>query len=252
MDRVQHIDLRSRRSPYCSTYRRSFSMLDAQGGGQEEESACRGSDRSRPRSAWFSCWRPAQASPQRHRPPHQPPPPSAPAPASAAAPSEPAVGRGAVPGRGVRDGRQVRGRQRQHPDLQRPAGRGAAPAARAGLGVPHRRPRQRRRGRLPDDLRQGAARRVDRHQRLRRLRLQPAVAGRLRRPGLPARPDRSREQRSPARLAGHRPVLPRLQRDLQRQGLHDPARRRLPHGLLPQGHPRQGRRRSRRRRGTTT
>ena len=109
---------------------------------------------------------------------------------------------------------------------------------------PDRRPRQRRRGRLPDDLRQGPARRVDRHQRLRRLRLQPAVAGRLRRPGLPARPDRSREQRSPARLAGHRPVLPGLQRDLQRQGLHDPARRRLPHGLLPQGPPRQGRRRA--------
>ena len=63
-------------------------------------------------------------------------------------------------------------------------------------------------------------------------------------PGLPRRPDRSREQRSPARLAGHRPVLPGLQRDLQRQGLHDPARRRLPHGLLPQGHPRQGRRRA--------
>ena len=28
-------------------------------------------------------------------------------------------------------------------------------------------------------------------------------------------------------------VLPRLQRDVQRQGLHDPARWRLPHGLLP-------------------
>ena len=144
----------------------------------------------------------------------------------------------------MRDGRQVQGCQRQHPDVQRPAGRGAAPASRAGLGVPHRRPRQRGRGRLPDHLRQGAARRVDRHQRLRRLRVQPAVAGRLRRPGLPRRPDRSREQRSPARLAGHRPVLPGLQRDLQRQGLHDPARRRLPHGLLPQGHPRQGWRRA--------
>ena len=125
---------------------------------------------------------------------------------------------------------------------------------------PDRRPRQRRRGRVPDHLRQGAARRVDRHQRVRCVRLQPAVAGRLRRPGLPARPDRSREQRPAARLAGHRPVLPRLQRELQRQGLHDPARRRLPHGLLPEGHPRQGRRQAaghvgrlpRRRRRSTT
>ena len=91
---------------------------------------------------------------------------------------------------------------------------------------------------VPDDLRQGAARRVDRHQQLRRLRVQPAVAGRLRRSRLPRGPDRPGRQRRPARLGGHRPVLPRLQRDLQRQGLHDPARRRLPHGLLPQGHPR--------------
>ena len=92
MDRVQHIDLRSRRSPYCSTYRRSFSMLDAQGGGQEEESACRGSNRSRPRSAWFSCWRPAQASPPSPSPAASAAAPSAPAPASAAAPSEPRLG----------------------------------------------------------------------------------------------------------------------------------------------------------------
>ena len=63
-------------------------MLDAQGGGQEEESACRGSDRSRPRSAWFSCWRPVQASPRRRRPPHRSPPAAAPAPAPSAAPSE--------------------------------------------------------------------------------------------------------------------------------------------------------------------
>ena len=84
------------------------------------------------------------------------------------------------------------------------------------------------------------------------LRLQSAVAGRLRRPGLPAGPDGSRQQRPAARLAGHRPVLPRLQRDLQRQGLHDPARRRLPHGLLPQRHARRRTASSRRPRGTTT
>ena len=47
-------------------------MLDAKGGGQEEESACRGSDRSRPRSAWFSCWQPVQASPRPRRPRHPP------------------------------------------------------------------------------------------------------------------------------------------------------------------------------------
>ena len=35
------------------------------------------------------------------------------------------------------------------------------------------------------------------------------------------------------RLAGCRAVLPRLQRDVRREGLHHPARRRLPHGLLP-------------------
>ena len=97
------------------------------------------------------------------------------------------------------------------------------------------------RRRLPDDLRQGAARRVDQDQQLRRLRLRPAVAGRLRRPGLPARPDRQGQRRHQPQLAGHRPVLPRLQRDLQRQGLHDPARRRLPHGLLPQRPADQGR-----------
>ena len=43
-------------------------------------------------------------------------------------------------------------------------------------------------------------------------------------------------------MAGHRPVLPRFQRDLQRQGLHGPARRRLPHGLLPERPPDQGQR----------
>ena len=60
------------------------------------------------------------------------------------------------------------------------------------------------------------------------------------------------QQRPAAQLAGHRAVLPRFQRDVQRQGLHDPARRRLPHGLLPQGHPRRRTASSRRRRGTTT
>ena len=248
MDRVQHIDLRVGRSPYCSTYRRSFSMLDGSGGVKR-----------RSRVSRFRSIAPAigmtlvLAACSAQTP--TPTPTTAPTAAPPAAPS-----RRVVRGAGVTEpaqaaaspGTQVRGRQRQHPDVQRPPGRRAAPAARAGLGVPHRRPRQRRRGRLPDDLRQGPARRVDRHQRLRRLRVQPPVAGRLHRPRLPRRPDRSGQQRRPARLAGHRPVLPRLQRDLQRQGLHDPARRRLPHGLFPQGHPRQGRRRRRRRPGTTT
>ena len=43
----------------------------------------------------------------------------------------------------------------------------------------------------------------------------------------------ARRERSGRRLAGRRAVLPRLQRDVRREGLHDPARRRLPHGLLP-------------------
>ncbi len=44
----------------------------------------------------------------------------------------------------------------------------------------------------------------------------------------------SRPERSAAPVERRRPVLQGLQRDLQRQGLHDPARRRLPHGLLPE------------------
>ena len=110
--------------------------------------------------------------------------PSAAPPASAAPSSSAAAAR-----------RQVQGRQRQHPDLQRSPGRGAAAAARTGLGAADRRPRQRRRRRFPDDLRQGAARRVDRDQQLRRLRLRPAVDGRLRRARLPAGPDRSGQRR---------------------------------------------------------
>ena len=73
MDRVQHIDFRAWRSLDCSTYRRSFSMLDEIGRGSRGGDACRGSDRSRPRSAWRSCWRPVQRNPRRHRPPHPPP-----------------------------------------------------------------------------------------------------------------------------------------------------------------------------------
>ncbi len=42
------------------------------------------------------------------------------------------------------------------------------------------------------------------------------------------------DERPGRRLAGHRAVLPRLQRDVRGQDLHDPAGRRLPHGLLPE------------------
>ena len=222
---------------YCPAYRRVFSMLDDGAEGQEEGLACsRGSDRSRQRSFPYSCWRPAA---RRRRPRPSAAVPSAPAASVGAAASAPAsVG---VRVAAALAGHEVQGRQRQHPDVQRPAGRGAAPASGAGLGAADRRPRQRRRRRLPDDLRQGAARRVDGHELVRRLRLRSAVDGRLRRPGLPARPDRSREERPPARPAGHRPVLPRLQLGLQRQGLHDPARRRLPHGLLPERPAHEGR-----------
>ena len=169
-------------------------MRGSRGGSQ-----CRGSDRSRLRSAWSSSSRDAgrrrpSPSTAASTPASAPPPASASASAAASA----SAGRGDA---GTVAGRQVHRRQRQHPDLQRPAGRRAAPAARAGLGAADRRPRQRRRGRLPDDLRQGPARRVDRARTLRRLRLQPAVDGRLRRPGLPARPDRSRQQR-PAAATG--------------------------------------------------
>ena len=59
--------------------------------------------------------------------------------------------------------------------------------------------------------------------------------------GLPARPHGPRPERPAAPVERHRPVLPRLQRHVQRQGLHDPARRRLPHGLLPQRPAGQGR-----------
>ena len=87
---------------------------------------------------------------------------------------------------------------------------------------------------LPGHLRQGAARRVDRHEQLRRVRVRPAVDGRLRRSGLSRGPHEQGHRGHHAQLERHRAVLPRLQRDVRRQGLHDPARRRLPHGVLPE------------------
>ena len=140
-------------------------MLDDGARVKRRRIQCRGSDRSRLRSAWSSCSRAVATTvdqPVRRRLARRlggtarPPRRRLRAGASAAAP--PAAS----------PGDEVRGRQRQHPDLQRPAGRRAAPAARAGLGAADRRPRQRRGGRLPDDLRQGAARRVDGHELVRR------------------------------------------------------------------------------------
>ena len=145
MDRVQHIDLRVRRSPILFNLPPVVQYAGRIGRGSRGGVACRGSDRSRLRSAWCSYWRPVRRKPhdQSVRPPpprpRRRPPPAASASGRRRRSSRPDAGRLA--------GRQVRGRQRQHPDLQRPAGRGAAPAARAGLGAPHRRPRQRHRGR---------------------------------------------------------------------------------------------------------
>ena len=190
MDRVQHIDFGARRSLSCSTYRQSFSMLDGPG------LVKRRTPVSRFRSiapvvglilviAGCSPATPSAAASAGPSTAASAPAASAGTPASAG-PATPAPSPG------------VQGRQRQPADVQRPAGRRAAPAARARLRGAHRRPRQRHRGRLPDDLRQGAARRVDRHEQLRRLRLRPAVDGRLRRPRLPAGPDRPGQGRHDA------------------------------------------------------
>ncbi len=96
-------------------------------------------------------------------------------------------------------------------------------------------PRQRHRRPVPGHLHQGDPGRVDRQQRLRRLRLQPAVVRRLRDAGLPRGPDRPHRRRPEHPVGRHRAVLPRLQRVVRRQDLRHPARWRLPHGVLPQG-----------------
>ena len=151
---VLHLDYARVGMVYCPAYRRRVQYVGRRRTGQEEGQACsRGSDRSRQRSFPFSCWRPAAR--RRHQRPRlrrRPVGSRRRQPAQSAAPST---------GRRIA-GHEVRRRQRQHPDLQRPAGRGAAPASGSGLGEADRRSRQRGRRRLPDDLRQGPARRVDR------------------------------------------------------------------------------------------
>ena len=106
-----------------------------------------------------------------------------------------------------------------------------------------RHPRQCHRGALPGHLHQGHPGRVDGQQRLRRLRLQPAVVRRLRGARLPRGPDRPIAADPSIQWDDIAPVLPRLQRVVRRQDLRRPAGRRLPHGLLPQGPARQGRHR---------
>jgi hypothetical protein len=69
-------------------------------------------------------------------------------------------------------------------------------------------------------------------QRLRRLRVQPQWLGDFTARYLADLTDRVNND--PSWTGGTSAVLPGLQRDLQRQGLHDPARRRLPHGLFPE------------------
>ena len=115
------------------------------------------------------------------------------APASASAPA-PRLGQrraaaeriGRRPGLHRRDGRPA--------DVQRPADRGAAPASRPRFRGAHRRQDQRRGRRFPGDLRQGDPRPVDRHEQLRRVRVQPAVARRLHRAWLPRGPQRARRR----------------------------------------------------------
>ena len=86
----------------------------------------------------------------------------------------------------------------------------------------------------------------------RRHGVRAAVDGRLHRARLSRGPDRAGQGRRDLQVGRHRAVLPRLQRHLQRQDLHHPARWRLPDGLLPQRPPEGGRPASRPRPGTTT
>ena len=181
------------------------------------------------------------------------PPPRRPRRGQSTAASAPAAAGARFGGAGHAGTQTFTGRQRQPADVQRPAGRRAAPAARARL-------REQLTGGHVNVIAVGFQTIYDKalldastgDEQLRRVRLQPAVAGRLRRPGLPADLTDRVNSDTPARVGRHRAVLPGFQRDLQRQGLHDPARRRLPHGLLPERPPRRRTASSRRRPGTST
>ena len=188
---VQHIDFGGPASLSCSTYRQSFSMLDETGAVKRRVAsvavqihrASGGVDtrhrRLQPRITQLSArgQRATQHGPGR---------------IDGAQRGGVGVPGGRPEPRGVAG---LQGPQRQPADVQRTAGRRAAPAARPRFREADRRAHQRHRDRLPDDLRQGAARRVDQDEQLRRVRLRPAVDGRLRRAGLPARPDRQGQRR---------------------------------------------------------
>ncbi len=93
---------------------------------------------------------------------------------------------------------------------------------------------QRRHGAVFRSLQQAAHRLRHRHEQHRRHGVRAAVDGRLHRARLSRGPDRARQRRRRPAVGRRRAVLPRLQRHLQRQDLHHPARWRLPDGLLPQ------------------
>ena len=195
--------------------------------GSRGGSQCRGSDRSRLRSAWYSSSR-GVARPRPVRPPPPPPPASAPPAATASAPARPPPTPAASQGdkfKGVNvniltfNGPQVaEPLQRRAPDWEQLTG-GHVNVVAVGFQT------------IYDKALLDASTGTNTFDA---YVFNPQWLGDFVGPGyLLDLTDRVNNDPQ-LEVAGHRPVLPRFQRDLQRQGLHDPARRRLPHGLLPQ------------------
>src|SRR5438552_2211439 len=124
-------------------------------------------------------------------------------------------------------GRTLRGRLREHPHVHGPANRGAPAASRPGLREADGRQDQRHHRPLQRPLPEDAHRYGDEDEQLPRVRLRPPVAGGLRHAGIPRGPDESGRRRQGVAMAGYRPVLPQLHRDVRGTKLHGAAGRRV-------------------------